>query len=90
MDYAAVLPAKRSPEQAARESRTTTGQAMGDYTLAAGIFGFCVLLAGYEIVLANRTRKGGANATDWKRARGIVGIGLLMGGLAWLVGRIIS
>jgi len=63
---------------------------MGDYGLAAGIFGFSVLLAAFEVAMANRNQKGGANATDWKRARGIVWIGVVLSALAWIVQQVAS
>ena len=63
---------------------------MGDFTVAAAILGICVLLAAFEVVMANRNQKGGATAADWKRARGIVWIGVVLAALAWFVQRMIG
>jgi len=61
---------------------------MGEFKLAAAILGICVLLAWFEIAMAKRAHDGVASAADWKRARGIVLIGLVLAGLAWLVQRL--
>jgi hypothetical protein len=58
---------------------------MGEFTVAAVILGICVILAVFEITMASRNNQGGATAPDWKRARGIVGIGVVLAALAWLV-----
>jgi hypothetical protein len=58
---------------------------MGDFTLSTLILVVCVALAAYEIVMANRHKKEGADAVDWKRARGIVWIGAVLAVLAWFV-----
>jgi hypothetical protein len=63
---------------------------MGEFSLAAAILGFCILLALFEVVMANRNQKEGANATDWKRARGIVWIGVVLAALAWFVQRMMD
>ncbi len=60
---------------------------MSEYYVAAGIVAICVVLAGFEIVMANRQKEAGADAADWKRARGIVWIGVVLALLAWFVQR---
>jgi hypothetical protein len=63
---------------------------VGEFTVAAVILGICVLLAWFEVVMAKRAAKEGASAADWKRARGIVWIGVVLAALAWVVQRLTS
>ena len=58
---------------------------MGNYAWPAAILGVCILLAAFEVYMARRRSEHGADATDWKRARGIVWIGVVLGALAWFV-----
>ena len=58
---------------------------MGEFTLSAVILGLCVALAIWEIIMAGRHKEEGASAVDWKRARGIVWIGVVLAVLAWFV-----
>ena len=63
---------------------------MGEFSLAAAILGLCILLAAVEVVMAIRKKTQGADATDWKRARGIVWIGIVLAALAWFVQRMMD